>query len=346
MERNYCDRSGLLTQTYIDYLSARAAGGCALVFTEASYVRADGKGRARQMAVDRDECMDGIGQLAEAVHHHDALLGVELNHGGRTAQARISGFQPVAPTPIPCIPAGGDMPLELDRGDIYALIDCFAAAASRCAYAGVDVLTVHGAHGYLLHQFMSSRTNSRSDEFGEPTRFFDLVMGAVRQAAPAVALGLRISALEGTTNGLDAEQSFELLRDKLGDLDFVDVSAGSYEAGQWIVQPGEWSQGLLAPYAERYRSLELPTGVAGRITSPHVAENIIRSEQADFVSLARTLHADPEWPRRVLADRPYRPCIACNLCIDLLNFDNDDRDLTGLTFARLYRCILFDGQFL
>ncbi|MFJ7967133.1 hypothetical protein [Streptomyces sp. NPDC096324] len=103
-------------------------------------------------------------------------------------------------------------------------------------------------------------------------------------------------------------------------LDFLDVSVGSYEAGEWIVHPGEWESGVLAPFAQRCRRhCGLPVGVAGRINSARAAARIVASGQADFVSLARTLHADPAFPQRVLSGAAYRPCIVCNRCIDELH---------------------------
>jgi len=319
MERNYCEIDGTMTDRYIDYLVARARGGAALVFTEASYVRADGKGRLRQMGVDVDERIPGIRRLAEAVHAEGALLGVELNHGGRTAQGAVSGYAPVAPSPIPCEVAGGEMPEELETEDVHDLVEAYAEAAARCVRAGVDVLSLHGGHGYLIHQFLSPAYNRRSDEFADPVRFVNLVIAAVREAAPEATLGLRFSALEGIEGGLDAEATLRLMADiDTARLDFLDVSAGNYEAGQWIIQPGEWPRGLLADYARPYRELGLPVGVAGRISTPEVAADIVASGRADFVSLARTLHADPEFPARALAGERYRPCIACNYCIDNL----------------------------
>lgn len=320
MERNYCATDGTMTDHYIAYLAARAAGGAALLFTEAAYVRADGKGRVRQLGVDDDRHVPGIARLARAVHRHGAMLGVELNHGGRTAQSRVHGQRPVAPSPVPCLPAGGDLPVALSRADIADLVECYGAAARRCREAGVDVLSVHAAHGYLIHQFMSPATNHRSDEFRRPDLFLNLVLESVRRAAPDLAIGMRVSALEGTPGGLDAEQTLGLVRSaRLDLLDFIDVSAGNYEAGQWMVQPGEWRPGVLAPYAARYRELGLPVGVAGRIGTPEIAEAIVAEGQADFVSLARALHADPGWPGHALAGRRFRPCIACNLCIDQLH---------------------------
>src|SRR5579862_9148270 len=153
MERNLATIKGLITDEYIDYLKARAAGGTALLFTEAAYVRVDGKGRARQMGVDNDDTIPGIARLSAAVHDHGCLLGVELNHGGRTAQGKVNGYRCVAPSPVPCDVAGGELPLELDEEEILDIIEHYAAGARRCAEADVDVLSLHAAHGYLIHQF-------------------------------------------------------------------------------------------------------------------------------------------------------------------------------------------------
>jgi 2,4-dienoyl-CoA reductase-like NADH-dependent reductase (Old Yellow Enzyme family)/thioredoxin reductase len=319
MERNYCDVDGTMTGRYVDYLARRASGGAALVFTEASYVRADGKGRMRQMGVDVDERIPGIAKAAEAVHREGALIGVQINHGGRTAQGRVSGYAPVAPSAVPCEVMGGELPEVLDPDDIHHLVGCYADAAARCAEAGVDAVTLHGGHGYLIHQFLSPAYNLRDDEFADPVRFVNLVIEGVRSAAPEMTLGMRISAFEGVPGGLDAETTLGRMRLVRTDLlDYLDVSAGNYEAGQWIIQPGEWERGLLAPFAQPYRQFGVPVGVAGRINTPEVAEVIVAGGQADFVSLARTLHADPDFPLRALDGGRYRPCIACNYCIDNL----------------------------
>ncbi|UBU09419.1 oxidoreductase [Nonomuraea gerenzanensis] len=320
MERNYCEPDGTATGRYAAYLGRRAHGGAALVFAEAAYVRADGKGRHRQLGVAADAHVAGLAQLAGAVHAGGALFGVELNHGGRTAQSAVSGLQPVAPSPVPCLPAGGELPRQLATGEVYELVEAYAEGARRCRDAGVDVIMIHGAHGYLVHQFLSPAFNLRTDEFADPLRFLGLVVEAVRsRAGGEVAVGLRLSAHEGFEGGLTAEDTFGLIsRARLELLDFLDVSAGSYEAGQWIIQPAEWERGLLAPYARRYRALGLPVGVAGRISTLERAEEIVAGGSADFVSLARALHAEPDFPRLALAGRSYRPCIGCNLCIDRL----------------------------
>ena len=206
-------------------------------------------------------------ELAERIHRHGALLGVELNHGGRTAQTAVNGVRCVAPSAVPCAVAGGEVPEPLTGDDIRDLIRCYAEAAVRCLDAGVDVLMLHGAHGYLIHQFMSPRTNLRDDEWAAPAKFLTEVIDAVRDAVPTATLGIRFSALEGPPDGLGVDRTLEIVAQApLDRLDFLDISAGSYEAGEWIVQPGEWEEGVLGRFAQRYRQFGLPVSVVGRIT--------------------------------------------------------------------------------
>jgi len=317
MERNYCELDGRATERYQAYLEARARGGAALVQTESSYVRADGRAHARQMGVHNDAVIPDLTRLAERIHRHDALLGIELNHGGRIAQSSESGYQPVAPSPIPCMQAGGDVPLELQEDEIRELIGTFARATRRCRAAGVDVVSIHAAHGYLIHQFLSRRTNHRQDAWAEPTRFLDAVLSAVREEAGPMAVGIRISAYEGGPGSADAATTLaDLSRARLDLVDFIDVSAGTYEGLDWMVQPGEFPQGVLRRLAAPYRAFGKPVSVAGRVNSRYAAQEIIASQDADMVTVARAIHADPDWPRKVLAAQDPRPCIACNMCGD------------------------------
>ena len=319
MERNYCDTEGHMTAQYQDYLVQRAAAGVALVTTEATYVRADGKGRTHQLGAHNDSCIAPLRRLADAIHAQGALVACELNHGGRTAQSAVSGHPNIAPSPVPCIPAGGEIPRELTTQECYDLARAYGQAADRCVRAGIDVLNIHAAHGYLIHQFMSPLSNHRSDEFADPARFLNLVIDEVRAAAATVALGIRVSVIEGPPGGLTADQTFDIIsRAPLAKLDFIDLSAGSYEAGEWIVQSGEWPPGLLSRYAGRYRALGKPLGMAGRLNSPEIIEQVLRDGVTDFVSLARALHADPAFATACLEGGRYRPCIACNVCIDNL----------------------------
>jgi 2,4-dienoyl-CoA reductase-like NADH-dependent reductase (Old Yellow Enzyme family)/thioredoxin reductase len=319
MERNYGTTDGRMTEQYADYLVTRARAGLAVVTTEATYVRADGKGRTHQLGLHEDAVVPGLRALTDAVHAAGALAAVEINHGGRTAQSGITGLPNVAPSPVPCEIAGGEMPRELTSEECHELAEAFAAAARRAVAAGFDVISIHGGHGYLVHQFMSPRTNSRADQFGASEAFPNLVIDAVRAAVPDALVGIRVSMVEGCEGGLDAEQTLDVVsRLHLDALDFLDLSAGSYEAGEWIVQSGEWKPGILADYARPYRRFGLPLGLAGRLNSPEAIERVLVEDACDFVSLGRAVHADPGFVRGVLEGNRYRPCIACNVCIDNL----------------------------
>jgi 2,4-dienoyl-CoA reductase-like NADH-dependent reductase (Old Yellow Enzyme family) len=318
MERNYGNLDGTVTERYVAYLRARAAGGAALVFTEAAYVRGDGRGRTRELGVHGDHVIPGLRSLADAVHAEGALLGVELNHAGRVARAAVSGFTPLAPSAVPHL---DEQPRVPDAAEVATLARAYGEAAARCVRAGVDVLEIHAAHGYLIAQFLSPRTNHRDDVYADPVRFGNEVITAVRRAAPSTPLFLRISAFEGVEGGLEADATFDLVRRMRLDLvDVIDVTAGNYESGEWMVQPGEFSRGVLAPYAARYRDLGKIVSVAGRLSTGDVAEAVLRAGHADLVAVGRALHADPDWPRKALAGVSPRPCIACNQgCIDQLH---------------------------
>jgi 2,4-dienoyl-CoA reductase-like NADH-dependent reductase (Old Yellow Enzyme family)/thioredoxin reductase len=319
MERNYGTTDGHITEQYIDYLVTRAKAGLGMVTTEATYIRADGKGRTHQLGLHTDEMIPGLRKLTDALHAEGALAAVEINHGGRTAQTALSGYKNVAPSPVACEVAGGEVPRELTVEECHELVEAYAQAARRAVNAGFDVINIHGAHGYLIHQFMSPISNHRTDEFAAPERFMNLVIDAVRAAVPDTIVGMRVSVVEGPADGISAEQQVAIIaKAHLEHLDFLDISAGSYEAGEWIVQSGEWKPGILAGYARAYRQFGLPLGMAGRLNSPAIIEEVLREETCDFVSLARAIHADPAFVGGVLRGERYRPCIACNVCIDNL----------------------------
>lgn len=319
MERNYGTTDGRMTEQYLDYLVTRACAGLGLVTTEATYVRADGKGRTHQLGLHTDATIPSLKVFTDAVHAEGALAAVEINHGGRTAQKAVSGFRNVAPSPLPCEIAGGEMPHELSTAEVRELAAAYGDAARRADEAGFDVINIHGGHGYLIHQFMSPRTNWRTDEFAAGAAFVNLVIDEIRARVPHAVVGMRVSVVEGVVGGLDAVGQLAVM-DKVNtrELDFLDLSAGSYEAGEWIVQSGEWAPGVLGEYARAYRKYELPLGLAGRLNTPEIVDAVLAEGLCDFVSLGRAVHADPDFVRGVLHGERYRPCIACNVCIDNL----------------------------
>ncbi len=331
MEKNLATADGAVTRRYIDYCEARAAGGAALILLESMYVDPAGRNHVYQLGLHDDALVAGYRGLVDACHRHGALVGAELQFAGRETSSRVTGVEPVAPSPVACgVLAGGETPRALTVPEIRALVGRFGAAARRAVAAGVDVVEIHGAHGYLVGQFLSPFTNRRDDEYGgdfdRRLRFPLEVIAAVRGAVgPEVPLLYRVSAEERVEGGLTLDDVCRIApRLESAGVDCLDVSAGIYESAVWIVQPMEMPQGCLAPLSrEIRRRVRIPVSVAGRITDASVAERILEAGDADFVTLGRALHADPEMPRKSAEGRldEICACVACLTCSDLLGRD-------------------------
>jgi 2,4-dienoyl-CoA reductase-like NADH-dependent reductase (Old Yellow Enzyme family)/NADPH-dependent 2,4-dienoyl-CoA reductase/sulfur reductase-like enzyme len=328
MEKNLATAEGAVTQRYIDYCEHRAAGGAGLILLESMYVDPAGKNHHLQLGIHDDALIPGYRRLIGACHRHGALVGAELNFGGRQTSSAVTGRQPVAPSPVPCaVLTAGDTPRELTVEEIQAIVGRFAEAARRAAAAGFDVMGVHGAHGYLVGQFLSPYANRRTDEYGgdfeRRLRFPLEVIAAVREAVGAeVPVLYRLSADEHVPGGLTIDDVCEIVpRLERAGVDLFDVSAGIYESAVWIVQPMEMPPACLAPLSRRIRArATVPVSVAGRIGDASVAEAVLEAGDADFVTLGRALHADPDMPRKSLEGRldEICSCVGCLTCSDLL----------------------------
>ena len=208
MEKNLALPTGAVSQRYIDYCEARAAGGAALLLLESMYVHPGGQNHRYQLGIHDDDLIPGYERLIAACHRHEALVGAEIQFGGRQTSSLITGRQPVAPSPVPCtVLTGGDVPRALTVEEIRAMVEVFAEAARRAVRAGFDVVEVHGAHGYLVGQFLSPYANRRDDEYGgdfeRRLRFPLEVVRAVRAAiGPGVPLLYRLTADEHVEGGL------------------------------------------------------------------------------------------------------------------------------------------------
>jgi 2,4-dienoyl-CoA reductase-like NADH-dependent reductase (Old Yellow Enzyme family)/thioredoxin reductase len=328
MEKNLAAPTGAVTQRYVDYCEARAAGGAALILLESMYVHPAGRGHRCQLGLHDDALVPGYRGLVEACHRHGALVGAEIYFAGRETSSLVTGTQPLAPSPVPCTTlTGGEVPRALTIPEIHDLVRAFAEAARRAAAAGFDAVEIHGAHGYLVGQFLSPFSNLRDDEYGGDVerrlRFPLEVIAAVREAVgPAMPLLYRLSADEHVEGGLGIADVCRIApRLEAAGIDLIDVPAGIYESAPWIVQPMEMPQGCLAPLAREIRgAVGIPVSVAGRISDASVAERILEEGDADFVTLGRALHADPEMPRKSREGRADEicPCVACLTCSDLL----------------------------
>jgi 2,4-dienoyl-CoA reductase-like NADH-dependent reductase (Old Yellow Enzyme family)/thioredoxin reductase len=321
MERNYANPDGTVSERTIAHYRLRAAGGVGWVDVESTFVDPAGRGRTHQLGLHDERCVDGMRALADAVHAGGARIGIELHHAGRNTCAAISGYEPVAPSPVPCAEAGGDVPQELTVPEIDAIIERYAAAAVRAAAAGFDAVELHSAHGYLPLAFLSPLTNLRTDEYGgsleNRMRFAVRVIEAMRAAVgPGLAVGCRFSADELLPGGLTLDETTRYAQAlEAAGVDYLSVSAGVYASFVNIIPPMDYAPGWLLPTAAAIkRAVTVPVIGASRITDPETAERAIADGEVDLVAFGRALLTDPELPRKARQGRPGEivSCIGCN----------------------------------
>lgn len=329
MERNYANQDGSVTQRYIDHLVAKAKGGVGLIIVEATYVDPLGKGRVFELGVYDDRLIPGLKRMASAVQEHGAKIGLELVYGGRQSIAAVTGVQPHGPSKVTCDLLGyGELVRELSLEEIKALVQKFVDGARRTKEAGFDMVELHMAHGYLLAQFMSPYANKRTDEYGgtfeKRMRFpLEVIEGVRKAVGDDFPVTCRLSGDEYIEGGLTLEDTV-LIAKKLEEagIDMLDVSAGLYETAFIIVQPMDLPLGCNVHLAEEIkRAVNIPVSIAGRINDPVFADSILDEGKADFISFARALHADPEFPKKSQEGRldEICMCMACNQgCIDIL----------------------------
>jgi 2,4-dienoyl-CoA reductase-like NADH-dependent reductase (Old Yellow Enzyme family) len=306
----YSSTDGFPNDWHLVHLGSRAVGGAGLVIVEATGVTPEGRISASDMGIWSDAHASALARIARFVKGQGAAVGIQLAHAGRKAStappweggrgvaADQGGWTPVAPSPIP-FADGFPTPRALTRQDIGQLVDRFTEAAERAREAGFDVIELHAAHGYLLHEFLSPLTNRRDDEFGGPfenrVRFPLTVARRLREAWPqALPVFVRISATDWVEGGWTLEDSVEFSRSlkKIG-VDLVDCSSGGLVADAKIPA----GPGYQTPLSAAVRTeAGIATGAVGMVTSAEQAEQILATGQADAVLLARELLRNPYWP--------------------------------------------------
>jgi 2,4-dienoyl-CoA reductase-like NADH-dependent reductase (Old Yellow Enzyme family) len=306
----YSSVDGYSNEWHLVHLGSRAVGGAALVFTEATAVTEIGRISPQDLGIYDDAHVPGLARIVQFIHTQKTLAGIQLAHAGRKGSTarpwdgggRVErdqgGWQPAGPTSQP-FADNYAVPCPLTVAEIRKVVADFRTAAQRALAAGFDVVEIHAAHGYLIHEFLSPLVNRREDDYGgsfaNRTRFCLDVVDAVRGVWPdRLPLFVRISATDWKERGWDLEQAVELARLlKTHGVDLVDCSSGGAVHDQEItVGPG-----YQVPFAERIRrDAGIATGAVGLITDAHQADAIVASGQADVVLLARELLRDPYWP--------------------------------------------------
>ena len=304
----YSCRNGLPNDWHLVHLGSRAVGGAALVMVEATAVTPEGRISPGDCGLWNDAQAEAFAPIARFISEQGAIPAIQLGHAGRKASVLApwqggatvaeGGWQPGAPSALPFGP-GSPEPRELSLADLEQLVADFATSASRALQAGFQVVEVHMAHGYLLHQFLSPLSNRRRDEFGgsleNRLRFPLQVARRVREIWPRhLPVLVRISATDWVNGGWNPTQSLELCRrlKELG-IDLIDCSSGGLVPDA-VIPAGP---GFQTPLAAKIRQeIGIATGAVGLITAPAQAEQIIATGLADVVFLARELLRDPYWP--------------------------------------------------
>ena len=317
----YSSQDGFFNDWHLVHLGSRAVGGAGIVFTEATAVEPRGRISAWDTGIWKDEHVEMLARIVEFLRSHGAVPGIQLAHAGRKASTQrpweggkaipesAGGWETVAPSPIP-FRDGDPAPHELTRAEIQVLIQDFVAAAKRALRAGFETIEIHGAHGYLIHEFLSPLSNHRRDEYGgslaNRMRFALEVTEAVRATLPArLPLFYRVSAMDWVDGGWTLDDSVVLARElKAHGVDVVDCSSG----GNSMQQKIELGPGYQVPFAERIRrDAGVATATVGMITSAAQADTIVRTGQADMVLLAREFLRDPYLPIHAALELGAKP---------------------------------------
>ncbi|MFD3492631.1 NADH:flavin oxidoreductase/NADH oxidase [Streptomyces sp. NPDC058690] len=314
------EKAGVPTDWHFTHLAARAAGGTGLIITEAAAVSPEGRISPYDLGIWNDEQASAFQRITAFLKSQGTVPGIQLAHAGRKASTERTwvdrgrpitpdephGWTPIGPSPV-AFDETSTVPEELTTAGIREIVQQFADAAVHALAAGFQVAEIHGAHGYLIHQFLSPQSNHRTDEYGGSfegrIRFALEVVDAVRAVWPEdLPVFFRISAtdwlsenLEDSREGWTADDTVRLAKELLAHgVDLMDVSTGGIVPDAKITT----GPGYQVPFAERVRNeTDMPVAAVGMITEPAQAEEILTSGTADAVLLARELLRNPYWAR-------------------------------------------------
>lgn len=307
----YSAEEGCATDWHRVHLGHLALSGAGILFIEATAVTPEGRISPADLGLWSDQTEAALARVLQTIRAYSPIrVGIQLAHAGRKASTRVpweggeaiapanGGWHTLAPSALP-YSAGDPAPLALDETGLQRIRDAFVSTAQRAQRLGMDVIELHAAHGYLLHEFLSPLSNGRDDRYGGtlenrmrfPLEVFEAIRAAISDDIP---VGIRVSATDWVDGGWDVEQCVAFAREvQRRGCAFIDVSSGGLSPQQQIpVGPG-----YQVAFAERIRrETGLPTIAVGLITEPEQAETIISSGQADMVALARGMLYDPRWP--------------------------------------------------
>jgi NADPH2 dehydrogenase len=291
------DKDGHINDWHIINYGSRAIGGTGLIVMEASGVEARGRISNADVGLYDDTHIEGIERIVQFCHKYNAKVGIQLAHAGRKAE--MPDVTSVAPSAI----AFSDrykQPIAATKEDIAQIVIAFAQAAKRALAAGMDMLEIHAAHGYLIHQFLSPYSNHRTDEYGgsfeNRVRLAVEIIRKVKSVMPdGMPLFMRVSAVEYTDEGYSFEEMIEMCDVfKREGVDVIDVSSGGNVPTAPAVYPG-----YQVKYAEGIRkALQIPVMAVGMLDQPKLAEAVLQDERADLIAIARGMLRNPNWTKQ------------------------------------------------
>lgn len=309
----YSSVDGFANNWHLVHLGAFATGGAGLIITEAAAVSPEGRISFADLGIYKDEHIEKLKEITDFIHEHGAVAGIQLAHAGRKGSQhepwnggtqilsnQPNGWKNVAPSAIPFKP-NEETPVELDKAGIQKVKADFRTAASRALTAGFKLIEIHGAHGYLINQFLSPVSNHRTDEYGgsfeNRVRLLLEIVAEIKDVWPAdLPLFVRLSVSEWTEGGWSVNDSIALAKLlKEEGVDLIDSSsAGNVYGAKIDVKPG-----YQVPFAEAVRrGADIPTGAVGLITEAQQAEAILQAGQADLIFIAREALRDPHFALR------------------------------------------------
>lgn len=303
MATRLATHAGEVSDQLVEHYSARSKD-LGLLIVEHNYVTKEGKASANQLGSYSDELIPGLKKLVEAVHRHETPIVLQINHAGSTTSRELCGVQPLAPSPVIHPTRGAEVPRPFSRKEIEAVIKSFTEAARRAAEVDFDAVEVHGAHGFLLNQFLSPLTNQRDDEYGgaleNRVRLPVEIITSIREKlGHNFPLLYRLGAEDGLPGGLTIKEGAEAAKALVeSGVDLIDISGGFM---------GSRPEGMEGPgfYVPQAAAVKEATGVpvigVGGITTAEEADSIIRSGKVDLVAVGRAMLTDPEWASKAVA---------------------------------------------
>lgn len=327
------DEDGFVTDKLINLYINLVKGGVGLIITGNALVHVSGRSAPKMLCIHNDFYIEGLKKLTSAVHEAGGRIIIQLSHGGRQcAPLFLGGGKPVAPSEV-YEPIYKVKPRELTQEEIWEIIESFGKSARRAKEAGFDGIQIHGAHGYLVNQFLSPYTNRRNDYWGgdEERRFHFLeeVYNSIRDnVGYDFPVMIKLNACDFVEGGLTLEESLRIAKklENLG-IDAIEVSGGIVES-----KPEERPvrSKIDSPEKEAYfrefsrefkKNLKVPIMLVGGIRSRSVAEDILQKNDADLISLSRPLIIEPDLPKKWMKGKELSDCISCNGCMRFMKLE-------------------------